>query len=252
MAEHGGALPTAAETLLELPGIGLSTANAIVSQAADRPAAVLDGNVRRVLARHARVAGWTGSSAVQKRLWAEADVRLPAKRGADYTQAIMDLGALLCTRSQPACARCPVREDCRAFEAGEVHLYPSPKPKTSVSERAMYMLIVRDSQKRVLLQKRPPAGIWGGLWCLPSAEELSKLESEIGIELANGQHLPPREHRLSHLKLSIQPVLQNTPSAEGVKCSGEHSWVAPLELAEFGVPKPVADLLLALENGDFE
>jgi len=116
--EHGGRLPAAAEELVALPGIGLSTANAIISQATDQPAAVLDGNVRRVLARHAAVDGWPGRAAVQKRLWTEAEARLPNDRGADYSQAIMDLGATVCMRSKAACELCPVSADCGAPTAG--------------------------------------------------------------------------------------------------------------------------------------
>ncbi|NNK37435.1 MAG: A/G-specific adenine glycosylase, partial [Xanthomonadales bacterium] len=118
--DHGGELPLETTALSALPGIGESTANAIVSQATDRPAAVLDGNVRRVLARHAAIEGWTGKASVQKALWTEAVDRLPAARGADYTQAVMDLGALVCTRSSPACVDCPVSEDCAALQRGRV------------------------------------------------------------------------------------------------------------------------------------
>ena len=161
MEQNDGRLPEGADELAGLPGIGRSTANAIVSQASDRPAAVLDGNVRRVLARHAAVEGWPGKSAVLKRLWAEAEARLPGSRGADYTQAIMDLGALVCTRTHPECAHCPVRDDCQALLRGLVERLPSPKPATRVSDRDVCMLILRDPRGRVLLEKRPPAGICG-------------------------------------------------------------------------------------------
>ncbi|HET6591987.1 MAG TPA: A/G-specific adenine glycosylase, partial [Xanthomonadales bacterium] len=174
--EHGADLPPGAEALSALPGIGLSTANAIVSLSTDAPKPVLDGNVRRVLARHSAIAGWTGQAAVQKRLWAEAEARLPTDRGADYTQAVMDLGATLCTRSKPGCEQCPVRTDCRGLAAGKVSQLPSAKPATRVSDRTLDMLILRDERGRVLLEKRPPAGIWGGLWCLPEGNDLSAIE----------------------------------------------------------------------------
>jgi len=144
MEQHGGRLPESANELVGLPGIGRSTANAIVSQAGDRPAAVLDGNVRRVLARHTATAGWTGSAKVQKTLWQEAEDRLPAKRGADYTQAVMDLGALVCTRSNPACPACPVADDCRALREGLVEELPTPKPPARVGRKTLRMLIARD------------------------------------------------------------------------------------------------------------
>ena len=246
VAQHGAALPATAEALAALPGIGRSTAHAIFSQSTGQPAAVLDGNVRRVLARHARVDGWSGSSTVQQKLWSEAEKRLPRKRGADYTQAIMDLGALVCTRSKPACERCPVKEDCQALQAGAVSRYPAPKPKTRVSQRQVFMLILQDDTRRVLLEKRPPAGIWGGLWSLPEAESLPALENKIGLALDGSYQLPLREHRLTHLRMMIQPVLLRSVRPLQVKCPAEHCWMALDDRAAFGVPKPVADLLQEL------
>ena len=250
MAEHEGKLPVAADDLAQLPGIGRSTANAIVSQSTGRPAAVLDGNVRRVLARHAMVGGWTGSAAVQKTLWQEAETRLPAERGADYTQAIMDLGALLCTRSDPDCAHCPVRSDCQARLAARVAHYPAAKPKTKVRDRPVFMLILQDRQQRVLLEKRPPAGIWGGLWSLPEAESLADLEQQSGLTLNDCVYLPAREHRLSHQRLLIQPVRARKLHARQVKSLPEHCWVTLKQEAGLAVPKPVADLLLELSTGE--
>jgi A/G-specific adenine glycosylase len=246
--EYDGDLPPAAEALSSLPGIGLSTANAIVSQASDRPAAVLDGNVRRVLARHAAVTGWTGRSAVQKRLWTEAEARLPRAQGADYTQAVMDLGALVCKRSKPRCADCPVRVDCRALEQNEVDRLPSPKPAARVSERTVCMLILRDGEGRVLLEKRPPAGIWGGLWCLPDGGSIADIESRLGVTGISAAALPPFEHRLSHVRMSIRPVLADGASGAQVQCS----WYHPGQVGQLGLPRPVTDLLQRLENGEFE
>lgn len=248
---HAGVLPASAAGLATLPGIGLSTANAIVSQSTDIPAAVLDGNVRRVLARHARIGGWTGSSSVQKTLWQEAESRLPAGRGADYTQAIMDLGALVCTRSNPRCGECPVQADCQARLAGEAHRYPSPKPATRVSDRPVFLLILLDADQRVLLEKRPPSGIWGGLWSLPEADTLAALEEKTGLALAEALRLPPREHRLSHQRMFIQPVLVRSFKPEQVRCPAEQCWFATDTEAGPGVPKPVADLLQQLNRGEF-
>ena len=250
MTEHGGKLPKAADELAQLPGIGRSTANAIVSQSTGKPAAVLDGNVRRVLARHAMVGGWTGSAAVQKTLWQKAEKRLPADRGADYTQAIMDLGALLCSRSNPDCAHCPVRSDCQARLAARVAHYPAPKPKTKVRDRPVFMLVLQDRQQRVLLQKRPPAGIWGGLWSLPEAESLADLEQQSGLALIDCVYLPPREHRLSHQRLLIQPVRARKLQAGQVKCLPEQRWIALAQGSSLAVPKPVADLLRELITGE--
>jgi A/G-specific adenine glycosylase len=250
--QHGGDLPRSAEALNALPGIGLSTANAIVSQSTDQPAAVLDGNVRRVLARHAAVAGWTGQARVQKLLWAAAEARLPAVRGADYTQAIMDLGATLCIRSKPACGRCPVSADCRALQAGMVEQLPAPKPASKVSDRTLHMLIVRDKGGRVLLEKRPPAGIWGGLWCLPEGEQLTDIETRLGIVAVRPAALPALEHRLSHVRMSIRPLLADAVDSRRVQCPASGGWFARTELQQLGLPKPVTLLLNRLHEGEFD
>ncbi|MEJ8567228.1 A/G-specific adenine glycosylase [Elongatibacter sediminis] len=257
MAQFGGELPTTPEQLQELPGIGASTANAIVSQSQDVPAAVLDGNVRRVLARHACVEEWTGSTAAQKTLWAEAEKRLPNRRGADYTQAVMDLGAIVCTRSRPACGDCPVNGDCRALAANAVNRLPAPKPATRVRERTIYLLVLLDRAGHVLLERRPPAGIWGGLWSLPEADTSEGFTDTLGIRIDEDNLLAPREHRLSHRKLSLHPVLAHTGQPGQVKCSAQQDW---FPLAGFatggpdqpGLPRPVADLLreIALQRAD--
>ncbi len=250
--QHGGELPSEAEALSTLPGIGLSTANAIVSQSTDQPAAVLDGNVRRVLARHAAIKGWTGQSVVQKRLWKEAESRLPLKRGADYTQAIMDLGATVCTRSNPTCGLCPISVDCRALLQDTVDQLPSKKPATKVSDKSVFMLILRDGQGRVLLERRPPAGIWGGLWCLPESGSIDSLESGLGFTLGQSTALPTFDHRLSHIRMTIHPILATVANARQVKCSEQSDWIGHSQLQDLGLPKPVADLLSSLNNGEFE
>jgi len=252
MEEHGGHLPEGAKALSALPGIGLSTANAIVSQATDQPAAVLDGNVRRVLARHAAVAGWTGQAAVQKRLWAEAEARLPARRGADYTQAIMDLGAMICTRSKPACERCPVSSDCQAHLRGLVSKLPSPKPATRVSDRTLHMLILRDGEGRVLLEKRPPAGVWGGLWCLPDGDNIPAIQERLGLTARRMSSLPRFEHRLSHIRMTICPALADAWKPTQVQCTASLGWFGRRQLPQLGLPKPVTDLLKRLHDGEFD
>ncbi len=247
---YGGILPLTSAELSALPGIGRSTANAIVSQATDQPAAVLDGNVRRVLARHAMVAGWPGSNAVQNILWHEAEARLPQHRGADYTQAIMDLGAMVCSRTTPGCEQCPLNTDCKARAAGAVRRYPGAKPQTKVHDRQVFMLIVHDPTHGVLLERRPPAGIWGGLWSLPEAENLAQLEHRTGLVLADAERLPARLHRLTHLRMHIQPLLLRSTRAEQVKCSAEQRWMALGVATGRGLPKPVTELLHELKHGE--
>lgn len=251
MEQHAGQLPPGAENLAALPGIGQSTANAIVSQSTDQPLAVLDGNVRRVLARHAAVDGWTGKSPVRQQLWQEAESRLPGMRGADYTQAIMDLGAMLCTRSNPRCDLCPVKSDCRALALGQVKDLPSRKPATRVSDRALHMLILRDDKNRVLLEKRAPAGIWGGLWCLPEGESIDAVGAALGVSLSAVTSLAPVAHRLSHVRMSIYPVLATATDARQVKCSSHLGWFDRTQQNGLGLPKPVTELLKRLNNGEF-
>jgi A/G-specific adenine glycosylase len=251
MKDFEGELPTSASALCALPGIGLSTANAIVSQSTGQPAAVLDGNVRRTLARHAAVEGWTGKAAVQKQLWKEAEDRLPIQRGADYTQAIMDLGALICTRTSPSCDQCPVSIDCLALQQNQVAHFPSPKPPTRVTDRTICMLVLRDSKNRVLLEKRPPSGIWGGLWSLPEGDSIETIEEKLGLTTSSLQTLPPVEHRLSHLRMLIQPTLATVGSATGVKCSAEQNWFTPAGQSKLGLPKPVSDLLKKVNTGEY-
>ncbi len=219
MAQHGGTVPASAAELEALPGIGASTANAIISQAHDRPLAILDGNVRRVLARHAAVEGWPGQRAVHDRLWAEAESRLPAARGADYTQAIMDLGATLCTRSRPACEACPVSRDCVALARQQVDRLPSPRPGLKVREKNLFVLIQQRDDGAVLLVQRPPAGIWGGLWSLPEADSLEALADRFGLDARSLSTLPSFGHRLTHRKLTIHPACCPPDAATGIQDS---------------------------------
>jgi len=251
MQQHAGELPAKAKSLLALPGIGRSTANAIISQSTDQPRAILDGNVRRVLARHANIEGWTGQAAIQNRLWAEAECRLPGSRGADYTQAIMDLGAMVCTRSNPACDQCPVASDCQGLLKNRVDELPSPKPATRVSDRTVYMLVLSNGQGKVLLEKRPPVGIWGGLWCLPEGDSIEAIEASLGISATVITALPPVEHRLSHIRMTIHPVLATARDARQVKCPEQREWCDSAQQKNLGLPKPISDLLSRLNSGEY-
>jgi A/G-specific adenine glycosylase len=254
--DHAGQLPATAAGLSGLPGIGLSTANAIISQATGTPAAVLDGNVRRVLARHTALLEWPGSAAAQERLWQEAAKRLPRKRGADYTQAIMDLGALLCTRRRPRCSECPVNADCHALAQGLQDNLPAPKPKTRVAQRDVWWLALLDGQSgpmpRILLEKRPPAGIWGGLWSLPEAGSCEELEQASGLDLSNARILEQRPHRLSHIAMSIHPIVMGSSGARQVESSVHQAtaqaWfgIEPGQLP--AIPQPLAVLISQLRE----
>ena len=249
MAQHGGELPVTAEALTTLPGIGESTANAIYSQAWNQPAPVLDGNVRRVLARHDGIEGWSGDKAVLNSLWQAASDKLPRKRGADYTQAIMDLGALVCVRGKPSCATCPVSADCIAFRDDRTGELPSKRPRTIVLEVDLEVLIVMDDEGRVLLERRPSKGIWGGLWSLPEGENATTVCAALGLSPKSGEQQPAITHRLTHRLLNIHPrVYRAVSSTGGLEYERKNGWYTPAQLTNLGLPKPIAGILDSLNQ----
>ena len=168
---HDGELPRDFDALAALPGIGRSTAGAILSQAHGLRYAILDGNVKRTLCRFHGIDGWPGSSAVEKKLWELAEAHLPEERLVDYSQAIMDFGATLCTRSDPSCVLCPLQVDCVALQEGRVEQLPESKPGKPLPERRTMMLVLRDLEGRVLLARRPASGVWSGMWSLPEVAD---------------------------------------------------------------------------------
>ncbi len=245
--QHGDAFPREFEQLHALPGIGRSTAAAILAQAFDQRHPILDGNVKRVLARYHAVAGWPGEKAVEARLWRYAEQHTPLTRLADYTQAVMDLGATLCTRSQPACPRCPLRMDCVAYRRRAVANFPAPRPKRHRPRRHTRMLVIARRDGAVLLVRRPHHGIWGGLWSLP---EITARESpaifcrrEYGLMAGATKKLPLIEHGFTHFDLSIQPLRARVhgQSTASVETAGR-LWYKPGEILP-GVPAPVRKLL---------
>ncbi|KAF5271630.1 hypothetical protein FQR65_LT05251 [Abscondita terminalis] len=164
--------------LQNLPGIGRSTAGAILALAFAQSASILDGNVKRVLTRFHAISGWPGLSKVSKQLWALAEHYTPKnKQVGHYTQAMMDLGALVCTRSQPKCTQCPLQNHCKAYTSNSVANYPSPKPRKTIASRAIQMVILVNEHQEILLEKRPPMGIWGGLWSLPECSVTENLKN---------------------------------------------------------------------------
>lgn len=246
---HGGALPESLEALQALPGIGRSTAGAILAQAHGQRVAILDGNVKRVLARFHGVEGWPGAAAVEKRLWALSESHLPDTRLADYTQAVMDLGATLCTRSKPDCARCPLAGDCIARLEQRTGELPTTRPGRTPPRRETVMLVLRDAQGRVLLQRRPEAGIWGGLWSLPEAADASAAHDLAGhhaeaTSIAATRELPVFEHVFSHFRLQVQPLLIEVSAARvRVGDNDDLRWHPPAAAGTLGLPAPVARLL---------
>jgi len=249
--DWGGAFPDTAEQLQLLPGVGRSTAGAIAAIACGRRAAILDGNVKRVLARHRAVAGWPGDTAVHKQLWDIAEELTPTKRCADYTQGMMDLGATLCTRSAPACERCPVAADCAARIAGTQADYPGRKPRKAMPVRATHFLIAREPGGAVWLEKRPAPGIWGGLWCFPEVDGPEEASSRCldlwGVEPATLDVWPGFRHTFSHYHLDITPVVAVLPRAPaGAVAEPGRLWYNVREAPSVGLAAPVAALLRKL------
>lgn len=256
LTQHAAQLPTDIDALMALPGIGRSTAGAILSLGMDQRAVILDGNVKRVLARHQALAGDPAISDVQRKYWAIADAYTPSARAAHYNQAMMDLGATLCTRSRPACTRCPLSASCQALAENDTGAYPQKKRKAKVPERATYMLIYRNELGQVWLQQRPPTGIWGGLWSFPelanSAEEdplsptlLRQIEAAAPTlpNVAAVQSLDPLTHVFSHFRLHIQPLLIPVSNSQVAVRESCGQWVTLSPLPALGLPTPVRNLL---------
>lgn len=249
--EFDGVFPNNVEQLQTLPGIGRSTAGAICAIAYHRHCAILDGNVKRVLARHHAIAGWPGKTAVSNQLWAIAEKNTPAQRTGDYTQAIMDLGATLCTRSKPACTQCPVNADCQAFTQDETQLYPGKKASKVLPIRQTLLLIIRDKKRHILLQQRPPSGIWGGLWSFPECAneaELVTICQRFGIEIKKYRLADTLRHTFSHFHLDYTPVYIDTQSTATRIADSNQRWVKPTAHGEIGLPAPIFALLQKLKQ----
>ncbi len=246
---HAGTIPRSFESLLGLPGIGRSTAGAILALAHGDRHPILDGNVKRVLCRYHGITGWPGESAVARSLWELAEAHTPARRVAAYTQAIMDFGATLCVRSHPECARCPLREDCIARRKGLVSDLPTPKPKRSLPLKRTVFLVVRNSKGALLLERRPPVGIWGGLWCFAecAGDEDPALVcfERLGLRLKSKRRMPKRICTFSHFRLEITPILMESASdsISRVDDSAERRWYASEAFEDIGLPAPIKRLI---------
>lgn len=248
IGEHAGVFPDVPETIARLPGIGRSTAAAIAALAFGHACAILDGNVKRVLARHAGISGWPGERKVELTLWQLAASRLPQSAVESYTQGMMDLGALVCTRGAPACARCPVSEDCVARIENRANELPTARPRKALPEKEVQMLLLVDDG-RLLLQKRPPRGIWGGLWSLPElpahADAGRHCRDHFGFRTIALRTLPRLSHTFTHFKLHIHPVRLDV-SPEGSARPGP-VWLPFSAALATGLPAPVRKLVLQLQ-----
>ena len=248
--EHGGQFPHDFETMLSLPGIGHSTAAAVASLAFGQHQAILDGNVKRVLARHFLLEGWPGLPRVEKQLWALAQELLPQADMEAYTQGLMDLGATLCARSKPRCSECPLNQTCLAYQQQRVNELPVPKPRKASPQKHTTMLILLKGNE-VMLEKRPPSGIWGGLWSLPeinageSPEQV--VELRYGLQAECQPVLKALTHSFTHFRLRIQPqpmqVLMEKPQAREAGLI----WLALNDAIGAALPTPVRNILLSLK-----
>jgi A/G-specific adenine glycosylase len=241
-----GSFPRTAAEIETLPGIGKSTAAAIAAFAFGERAAILDGNVKRVLARYFGIEGWPGEKAVESALWERANRLLPKNDIETYTQALMDLGATVCVRS-PKCEACPVSRACVARKESKTAEIPAPRPRKALPQRAVTWLLLLD-RGQILLEKRPAPGIWGGLWSFPEAPAKDvdgHCRRSFGCQVRSTKTLEALEHGFTHFRLRIQPLLcqvARTPNAQ----SPGALWVDIGEVSEAAVPAPVRTLVSRL------
>ncbi|MGY0637790.1 MAG: A/G-specific adenine glycosylase [Paraglaciecola chathamensis] len=244
--QYDGKFPQDINDVIALPGIGRSTAGAVLSLACAQHHSILDGNVKRVLARYFAVDGWPGKKDVEQTLWQYADSLTPNSRTGDYTQAMMDMGATICTRSKPKCDSCPLQQNCLAFAQGRQSELPGKKPKKDIPVRTTVMLIPM-WQSQVLIYQRPPSGLWGGLWGFYEADSLDTLDAT-AQQLALGQFtrltLEPFRHTFSHFHLDIQPVILQLeqPSSSQVN-EKQQIWYDLLKQPNVGLAAPTKKLL---------
>lgn len=249
MNEFGGHFPQSPDALASLPGIGRSTAGAIASLGMGLWAPILDGNVKRVLCRHAGIAGWPGEAAVSRHLWKLSEGLTPRHRPGDYNQGMMDLGATLCVKHHPECPRCPLQTDCIAYREGQTARIPGPKPAKSKPVRHCFMMVLMNANRNVWLETRPPRGIWGGLLSLPEFDSLDGLLAwnlEPRIDRDACIHWPTRRHSFTHFDLEYTPVMVTT-SGQDVPPAGKEAGWHPMDDAN-GLPTPVRRLLQELSQ----
>jgi A/G-specific adenine glycosylase len=250
-----GYFPDTLEGLTRLPGIGQSTAGAILSIAFNNSHAILDGNVKRVLTRFMAIPGWPGKSRVSKELWRVSAGYTPKNRAGDYTQAMMDLGATVCVRVKPYCADCPINTACQAKQKNIISELPSKKPAKQLPVKQCFFLLLRQYKKQeILLQQRPPTGIWGGLWSFPEFNNMDNLLSwcaEKKISVAQTSLLPAQRHTFSHFHLDYTPVLaQSDETIDHVKDVNQAFWYKIGKQNSLGVPTPVKKLLNQFSNNE--
>ena len=246
VAAHAGVFPRDAHAIAALPGIGRSTANAIAVFCFAERAAILDGNVKRVLCRHFAVEGYPGAAATERQLWRLAESLLPAAQVGAYIQAQMDLGATVCTRARPECGVCPLADSCLALCHGRVAVLPQARPRQRLPQREVRLLLLVDAD-RVLLLRRPPVGIWGGLTSLPElpadADAQVYALQVLGCEVANWREAPMLAHTFTHFRLSMRPLLGQVRRLTAIADAAGAVWLRRDALAEAALPAPIRVLL---------
>ena len=251
-AEFGGELPHSFAELARLPGVGRSTAGAILALSYGERFPILDGNVRRVLSRYFGVAGGRATAAGVKRLWELSERCTPAARVAEYTQAVMDLGATVCVRSRPLCACCPLAADCFARRTGRQHEFPAPRTARARRARRVFMVVALHENGSVLLERRPENGVWGGLWSLPEFDTATAAQAFIRQSLVTSvpepQPLSTVEHAFTHFSLSINPLLVHCAGAAPVMEEGASLWYNVRAPVRIGLPAPISALLQRLAH----
>lgn len=249
MEKHQGELPNTLDQLVELPGIGPSTAGAILSLGFRQSATILDGNVKRVLTRYFAFPGWPGQSKVHKELWQLAQQHTPAKDCHIYNQGLMDLGAMICTRTKPSCDDCPLNKSCLAKQQQTIDQFPEARPKQKPKPvRYCQLLIVKNTQGDVLLEKRPAPGIWGGLWSFPQCERTDMAEHYLlknyQLRIDSCETVTEISHTFSHFRLiATVKLCQQTPNDPNVFNPRQRRWYQPGAAHPGGMPAPIVKLL---------
>ena len=252
VAEYDGEFPLTVDELVALPGIGRSTAGAVISLSSGQRAVILDGNVKRVLARFHGVSGWPGKTSVADTLWQHAEQHTPTKRCDDFNQVMMDLGATLCTRSKPQCEQCPLQQHCYAYKNQQQSQFPGKKPKKVTPVKTTQWLVMRNSQQQIYLEQRPPQGIWGGLWSFPEAPMDTAADSHCEAHYGSIKTLKQGiefRHTFSHYHLDIQPVIIDIKRRQSrLRSDDKERWFTLEEIEQIGLAAPVKKLLAQLQR----
>jgi A/G-specific adenine glycosylase len=249
--EHAGVFPRTLDAVEALPGIGRSTAGAVLALALHQRHPILDGNVKRVLTRYFGIRGFPGEQKIERQLWALADECTPAESVWSYTQAIMDLGATVCVRSRPMCLACPMQVDCVARRDGLQSELPTPRPKKIRPARAAIVLIARNAAGSLLLERRPPSGLWGGLWTFPqfdTSEAALAWATERFGSVSDSQTLGAYAHAFTHFDLTLHPLIVSVGRDAAINDADRYLWYDPVHPARIGLAKPAVDLIQIARN----